>query len=57
MKSADVSLNQRKRKRDTDQGDIRAFFANQQQSTLNLYSHIQHPVLNVFLFAFILEIK
>ena len=57
MESADVSLNQRKRKRDTNQGDIRAFFANQQQSTLNLYSHIQHPVLNVFLFAFILEIK
>ena len=31
MESADVSLNQRKRKRDTDQGDIRAFFARRQQ--------------------------
>ena len=31
MESADVSLNQRKRKRDTDQVDIRAFFARRQQ--------------------------
>ena len=44
---------------DSDSDYDSDFFSddNQQQSTLNLYSHIQHPVLNVFLFAFILEIK
>ena len=43
MESADVSLNQRKRKCDTDQGDVRAFFARRQQ--------------NIFLFAFIFRNK
>ena len=44
---------------DSDSDYDSDFFSddNQQQSKLNLYSHIQHPVLNVFLFAFILEIK